>query len=110
MCDYVCVCMYALVCICYVCVCANLCANLCANVYVYVYPYVYIYAHLLTNEYILFLLPCSPAPRRVQQHGQCQGPWSRPQSDEHGWWFPVVSYRDPQNLGFMTWMIWATMT
>jgi hypothetical protein len=35
---------------------------------------------------------------------------SRMNMAKNGWWFPVVSYGDPQNLGFMTWMIWATMT
>ena len=106
----VCVCMHLYVYA--MCVCVQICVQICVQMCMYmcIHMYIYIYAHLLTNEYILFLLPCSPAPRRAQQHGQCQGPWSRPQSDEHGWWFPVVSYRDPQNLGFMTWMIWATMT
>ena len=90
MCDYVCVC------ICYVCVqicvqiCVQMCRYMCIHIYIYT-VYIYIYAHLLTHEYILFLLPCSPAPRRVQQHGQCQGPWSRPQSDEHGEKWLVVS-------------------
>ena len=94
MCDYVCVCMHLYVyamCVCkFVCKFVCKCVCICASIYIYT-VYIYIYAHLLTHEYILFLLPCSPAPRRVQQHGQCQGPWSRPQSDEHGEKWLVVS-------------------